>query len=151
METKICIRCKEGKPLSEFSKNKKYHRSQCKKCRVMFEKERYAKKKECILTQRREQYKTQNPKNWLKSKLKCRFGVTYEKYLELFDLQSGVCAICKRPNILNKRLAVDHKENLIRGLLCDFCNKGLGLFRDDPKILQKAIEYLNRWLQKRDG
>jgi hypothetical protein len=43
-------------------------------------------------------------------------------------------------------VAVDHchKSGQIRGLLCNACNKGLGLFKDSPIILEKAIKYLNQ-------
>jgi hypothetical protein len=30
----------------------------------------------------------------------------------------------------------------IRGILCNNCNVGLGLFKDDPSLLYKAITYL---------
>jgi hypothetical protein len=36
----------------------------------------------------------------------------------------------------------DHRENTIRGILCNRCNKGLGLFRDDPDLLEYARIYL---------
>lgn len=60
-----------------------------------------------------------------------------------------MCAICKEPQSVLlkgelKRLAVDHchKTKKIRGLLCDNCNKGLGLFKDKPELLNSASEYL---------
>lgn len=36
----------------------------------------------------------------------------------------------------------DHKTNKIRGILCNRCNKGLGLFRDNPDFLEYARIYL---------
>lgn len=36
----------------------------------------------------------------------------------------------------------DHKKNKIRGILCNRCNKGLGLFRDNPDFLEYARIYL---------
>ena len=36
----------------------------------------------------------------------------------------------------------DHKNNKIRGILCNRCNKGLGLFRDSPDLLEYARIYL---------
>ena len=45
-----------------------------------------------------------------------------------------------------KRLAKDHchKTGVVRGTLCQRCNTGLGLFRDDAGLLQKAIVYLQK-------
>jgi len=43
-----------------------------------------------------------------------------------------------------KQLARDHSHqtNRQRGLLCARCNTGLGFFRDEPRLLANAIEYL---------
>jgi hypothetical protein len=30
----------------------------------------------------------------------------------------------------------------VRGLLCQGCNKGIGLLRDDPAIVERAAAYL---------
>lgn len=50
------------------------------------------------------------------------------------------CTICGDET----NLVVDHchETNKIRGLLCNRCNKGLGLFRDDPDLLEFARIYL---------
>lgn len=40
------------------------------------------------------------------------------------------------------RLDHCHETNTFRGFLCSNCNTGLGLFKDDPAILQNAIDYL---------
>lgn len=75
--------------------------------------------------------------------LKMRFGITVEDYTAILAAQGGVCKICGKTQ--NKRLAVDHCHvtGIIRGLLCANCNTGLGLFLDDPELLDKAIGYLN--------
>lgn len=36
----------------------------------------------------------------------------------------------------------DHETKLVRGVLCNDCNLGLGRFHDNIKKLTKAIEYL---------
>ncbi len=65
-------------------------------------------------------------------------------YERLLAAQNGGCAICgKEAN--GNRLSVDHDHGTgrVRGLLCQQCNTGLGGFRDDPALLERAIAYLN--------
>lgn len=60
------------------------------------------------------------------------------------------CCICgrpesaKKPNGQPKRLAIDHchVSGAMRGLLCQRCNTGLGMFDDDIVRLFNAIKYL---------
>lgn len=65
-----------------------------------------------------------------------------EDYEALLQHQGGVCAICGRKP--KERLVIDHSHSsgLVRGLLCNRCNLGLGLFEDDQKRLLAAIQYL---------
>ena len=60
----------------------------------------------------------------------------------------GLCEICGRTaNEVHKdgrRLAVDHSNAGVRGLLCHHCNVGIGHFEDDPERLRRAISYLAR-------
>lgn len=85
------------------------------------------------------------------SKLKSAFGISILEYEELLKLQNNVCAICKNTERVwdsrageLRRLAVDHCHMTykVRGLLCTNCNQGLGKFKDDINLLQKALEYL---------
>ena len=54
------------------------------------------------------------------------------------------CVICGEPESGNKQLAIDHDHTtcLIRGVLCQRCNVGLGQFRDNPELLRFAALYL---------
>lgn len=65
-------------------------------------------------------------------------------YEYILKKQGGVCAICKCVDKSGRSLAIDHNHNTnaVRGLLCGSCNRGLGLFKDDVKILSEAIKYL---------
>jgi hypothetical protein len=57
--------------------------------------------------------------------------------------QNNKCAICKKP-ITEKTGHLDHCHNTLdfRGMLCSFCNHGLGFFKDNINILEAAIFYL---------
>lgn len=74
------------------------------------------------------------------------YGVTPERFSEMWDEQGGACRICTAPLILGSKsgCAVDHNHSTgdVRGLLCGLCNKGLGLFKDSPSILEAAVTYL---------
>lgn len=81
-----------------------------------------------------------------KSHLKIKFGLTLDAYRALFETQNGLCLICAKLQIGDKKLSVDHdhKTGKIRGLLCTNCNFLLGLAKDDLNILEAAINYLKK-------
>lgn len=79
------------------------------------------------------------------------YGITSEEYLELYEKQKNICAIClKQETVTDKRnnmprnLAVDHchMTGKIRGLLCARCNKAIGLFKEDLEVIKNSIKYL---------
>ena len=83
-----------------------------------------------------------NRRYWVRKKLK-----EFDAPKEVLPVTNGHCEICGGHS---KQLRVDHdhETNLFRGLLCASCNLGLGLFQDDPSVLEKAREYLNKKGQK---
>jgi hypothetical protein len=83
------------------------------------------------------------------SKMKYNYGITLDDYNRMYELQSGVCMICKKKETNGKRLAIDHDHDTgkVRGLLCNHCNIGLGKFFDNPQLLQSAINYINDHLR----
>ena len=62
----------------------------------------------------------------------------------IYSASDGNCEICQRPSKRRLALDHDHETGRLRGLLCMFCNTALGKFRDDPAVLQRAIDYLKR-------
>lgn len=74
----------------------------------------------------------------------------------LWIIAEGKCNICGTlliipENTRGQKLnaaCIDHDHNTgnLRGLLCNGCNKGLGLFKDDPNILFKAIKWVTKKL-----
>lgn len=82
-----------------------------------------------------------------KSNLKRLYGITLEEYDELLLQQNGLCAICGRFwTQFKKPFVVDHDHNTgaVRSLLCPACNTAIGLFQDDPVLLEKAALYLRK-------
>ena len=74
--------------------------------------------------------------------IKRAYGLSKEGYDALVESQKGHCAICNGMSSLD--VDHDHITGEIRGMLCRPCNTALGLFRDSPDNLKKAIAYLSR-------
>lgn len=76
------------------------------------------------------------------------YGLSNEEFATMEASQDGKCALCERiPPVKTGTtggLVVDHNHSTgeVRGLLCHTCNRGLGLLRDDPAVLQRAVAYL---------
>jgi hypothetical protein len=68
-----------------------------------------------------------------------------ELYASLLQSQKGMCAICGKECNEKLRADHDHTSGKMRGLLCDTCNWGLGLFKDNTELLEKAINYLKKY------
>lgn len=118
-----CAICGKVKSLDDFPKSRKKRNGQ----------PRYAYCKQCHSAYQRGQA------------LKRNYNITVGEYESMLLSQNGLCAICGHPP-KTKRLAVDHdhKTGLIRGLLCAFCNRAIGMFRDDVNKFETVVTYLKR-------
>ena len=135
MMSRKCYTCKEEKPLEEFyrSKNEKYGRhGRCITC----VKTRY------LSDSAKESKKVYNRARSRRSGT----GFTPEEFEQKFEEQGSRCAICgtDKPTGKWKVFAVDHNHETgqVRELLCNECNRGIGLLKDNPDLLMKAAEYL---------
>lgn len=82
-----------------------------------------------------------------------RYGMTLQEYETLFEKQGCKCGICGTSENYSGNtgprkewsFSVDHchETGVIRGLLCNDCNRALGLFKDDKNLLAKAIAWLD--------
>ena len=137
IQRKACSRCGLSKPVSDFYKSVRERdglKYQCKEC---------DKKASAVHYRTNSEYRKRSLQRSRTHGLKKRYGISEEQYNEMFNRQNGVCAICKT-NEGQKQLAVDHdhKTGIIRKLLCMNCNTAIGMFKDDPELLQAAISYL---------
>ena len=137
---KKCSRCGKLLEDSEFyvQKSGRYKgklTSWCKKCCSKHSAERYKNNIEKC----REEHRNWANKNKDKvafTKAKSAYGITKEEY----DSPIRKCQICGS----EEKLVIDHshQSGKIRGMLCQNCNKGLGFFKDNPVLLERASDYV---------
>ena len=146
-EAKICSKCGLIKLIDQFYTMNRYYKngvqkrqSSCKECQNKITKDRYQNKKY--------DYSEINRENYLKR----TYNITIKEYDKMFDEQNGVCAVCQQPEkrIATRKLNKDdettlslavhhcHKTNKLLALVCNDCNRGMGLLKDDPELLRRA-------------
>lgn len=55
---------------------------------------------------------------------------------------TGSCEICGQEGFVHRDH--DHATGFIRGILCASCNHGLARFKDDPELVEAALEFLRK-------
>ena len=135
MAVKFCTKCKQQKPVEQFSLHNKAldgRRNACKSCTSDYYKGYYKR--------------THTPEKARLSQIKTRYGLTATAYYAMLKAQQHKCAICQKDEVDSNYRTLyvdhDHSSGKVRGLLCDKCNTGLGHFQDNEAILTAAIEYL---------
>jgi len=167
---KKCNRCGETKTLDQYHKHadtKDGLKGNCKECDSAYDRARYVANRESILESRREYYATngervragnrastaRNPRGRRNKQLLWAFGITLDGYETMLARQGGVCGLCERAEteihplskkVRNYAVDHDHATGEIRGLLCNDCNRGLGLLGDTAERLRKAVAYIER-------
>lgn len=146
-ESYLKNRDKELKACSEYHKMHRKERAEAARLRKLNDPRRMSQ------ISRNSYVRCRDKDSYRNSYLKREFGITIEEYKQMHGEQDGKCAIClqeetaRHPSDQNriKRLAVDHCHTTgqVRGLLCDNCNRGIGLFKEDETRLTRAINYLN--------
>ena len=138
---KYCPRCYTTKPLSEFTIRKTGSRaghpvSYCRSCKVHRQKLNYANGV---------YERVQRP-----YMLRKKYGITPQEYGAMLQQQGGACAICGSQNGASakgtKTFSIDHchETGKVRGLLCNSCNRAIGLLKDNVAVLESAIKYLTK-------
>ena len=146
-DSKVCRMCNTSKKLKEFylttykqlkyNTGRRYPQNICKACQKA----------------RKLSWDKKNPERAKKARLFRRlrkeFNLDFYEYDVMFTKQKGVCAICfgvEPDKRFTPRLCVDHNHttNRVRGLLCSYCNRGLGQFKDSTTLLLLALKYLRK-------
>lgn len=130
-----CPQCGVTKPLSDFYGRKKLS-GWCKSCDRQRSKSYYhAHRHEQYLAHRR--WVEQNPHIVKAHKAQSAYGIKADEYERLM---SQSCAVCGS----TESLCIDHNHTtgLVRGVLCDACNKAIGFMSDNPTRLAAAARYL---------
>ena len=145
--TKMCPDCKVSMPREAFQSRNRPEcpgavHSYCRECKNKRSGETQRRNREAA-TQRAGEWRKNNKDRSSSIVLKHMYGISLDDYYEMFDSQGGVCKICSRP-AGERRLCVDHchDSKVVRGLLCQTCNTGLGMFFDSIENLNNAIQYL---------
>jgi hypothetical protein len=93
------------------------------------------------------------PTQFLVSTSRCRlcnnrWSPQSKKHMEEREIYRGEpCFICERPM---DPPCFDEADGVFRGWLCDHCNKGLGHFRHDFDVLERASAYMmGKWARER--
>lgn len=131
-----------------------FHGKPCKRCGSTVRYDR-SRSRQCVRCEK--QWRKENRKKWTKRKKAMRANPLYKshnfdlaRYDAIFTVQGGTCAICKQPETNGNRLCVDHchRTGAFRGLLCNNCNRGVGLFKESTETLLSAANYLleNPWM-----
>lgn len=157
---KECIRCDAILPLEQFysDKSKKDGKTPyCKKCRQDKAKTQNDKDPQ----KARDRAAALRRKKGFAMDL-ARMGLSEEQYSRMVEAQNGRCAICREnesmllPSGEVRRLSIDHdhaccptKRDICgkcnRGLLCNRCNRMLGMVKDDLDLLISAVAYLEEY------
>jgi dCMP deaminase len=131
----VCVKCENSFLAGKVKENGQYI---CKECIRLAGQDRANE----VQYWKRPEYKEMDRK-WRLS----QYGLSIEDYDSISERQGGVCAICKKlpEGIGNEGVLVvdhDHKTGKVRGLLCQKCNRAIGVFKEDYNILRTASAYL---------
>jgi hypothetical protein len=114
------------------------------------------KSKRCLPCRRKFEQGNTKPRheyarNWALQK---KYGIDNDGFEAIWNAFRGQCGICSKELTMPEQkrgqrpsaAVIDHDHNTgnIRGLLCNSCNKAIGLLKDNADLVQKAADYLRK-------
>jgi Autographiviridae endonuclease VII len=139
-----CAKCEFEGNIDQFTKDKRGWTGYCKSCSAAISRAYRKNHPDKIhITNQKQYYENDGQIKSRKRELLKKYGMTYEEYQALGVAQNNKCKICNQPSN-DGILRVDHNHTTgkVRGLLCDTCNRAIGLLKDDPTVLEKAAQYI---------
>lgn len=143
---KVCTVCKQSKELDCFYANKRSADGKGYRCKACDAATRRVSRARASLD-------SATKRGYRDRRYKRVFGITLADYESMLVLQGGVCGICGTTNPTGEggsgkhlsHFAVDHchATGRVRGLLCNSCNRGLGMFKDSAEMLRRAAKYVD--------
>lgn len=146
-----CCRCNSTKSISEFNDHMfRIRYPYCTDCSRAVTKASYSKPEAKM--RHRKWYKEKYEDTAENARLLKLYGITLDQYNSMLEQQEHKCEICKSPetavsrNGYTLRLAIDHNHltGAIRSLLCFRCNRGIGYFEENPKLIKEILKYLKK-------
>lgn len=151
------LKCEQQnpQPLQNFHKNSRRKdglSNKCKSCQKLYDHIKHKKLSDEV--RGRTNWQINNPERARGHVLKkfwpgSSWEIAVNNYNELFIKQNGLCKICNKEETAKQkgkpiRLAVDHchKTGKVRGLLCDKCNKSLGLLKENFDTILNMAKYV---------
>jgi len=137
-ETKACSKCKKEKIISEFYSdisNPSGLHSHCKVCK----------------NEASKIWKNNNPYKRKAHNIKTRYGLIYEDFIKMHELQDSKCPGCnEKISIIigsENPAVIDHNHETgdIRSLLCNKCNQVIGLVKEKQTTLENLSNYLRKY------
>jgi hypothetical protein len=141
---KTCVKCGQEKPRTTFyarAANKDGLESECIPCRNERSREWAARNRERareIDRRWKRSHTEQVAQTSRRVRIKREYGLTIEEYEAILARGCAICGIHDEAICLDH----DHTTGAVRDALCAHCNRGIGLFRDDPGLLTAAANYL---------
>lgn len=162
---KECLICHIEKEITEFHKacdRADGYRGDCKSCRKNKTKRDYSIKKcSCcnIIFLNNLEFFNKDTKNRTRGvckkcgakyskfhHIKKKYNLSLDDYNNMILNQNSKCGICNKET---KELVIDHNHTtrVVRELLCNNCNTGLGMFYENIDILKSVIKYITKYNQ----
>lgn len=140
-ESKQCSRCKRTLDILNFrtrgGKQKHLLNSRCKDCCREMHKDWCSRNPERVKEYRKAD-------EWTLYKRCQRRNISPDDFFKAVEAQENKCPVCNQELGEITETAIDHNHDTgeFRGVLHKECNRGLGLFKDNPETLRRAAEYL---------